>query len=280
MEPSVPVIPCLCSTSAQCILKQTQCQRPSTSAVQPAVLRTGQVHSCGPICTMGTEWTGNSSTIDEAENSGQAKHGEATMSLVKMVYNSRLARRVYRTPLGRFIFHLPGEIVGRLTGKRSGLTPPMWKVYTGRGDFEGVGREFLTHFRDLGGLEPDHRVLDVGSGMGRMAIPLAGYLSSKGSYAGIEIVREGVKWCNKHVCPLHPNFTFIHADIENELYNPKGSCQAHAYRFPFPDGSFDFVFLTSVFTHMHPSAVRNYLHEIARVLSPGGHCLFTCSLLD
>ena len=50
--------------------------------------------------------------------------------------------------------------------------------------------------------------------------------------------------------------------------------------FPYGDGEFDLVFLTSIFTHMPASHVRRYLSEINRVLKPGGRCLCTAFLLN
>jgi SAM-dependent methyltransferase len=50
--------------------------------------------------------------------------------------------------------------------------------------------------------------------------------------------------------------------------------------FPFGADSFDFVFLTSVFTHMLPDDVRHYLYEIARLLRPKGRMLATFFLLN
>ena len=54
----------------------------------------------------------------------------------------------------------------------------------------------LKQFIDLGGLKPEHRVLDIGSGIGRVAIPLTEYLNEKGSYEGFDVVELGVNWCN------------------------------------------------------------------------------------
>jgi SAM-dependent methyltransferase len=42
------------------------------------------------------------------------------------------------------------------------------------------------------------------------------------------------------------------------------------YRFPFDAETFDFVFATSVYTHMLPDSVARYISEAARVLKPGG----------
>ena len=58
------------------------------------------------------------------------------------------------------------------------------------GASEQVGVEFFSYIRDYGALEPDHRVLDVGCGVGRLAIPLTKYLSRSGSYNGFDIVQR------------------------------------------------------------------------------------------
>jgi SAM-dependent methyltransferase len=50
--------------------------------------------------------------------------------------------------------------------------------------------------------------------------------------------------------------------------------------FPYDSERFDFVFLTSVFTHLRPPEVRRYLDEIHRVLKRGGRCLCTFFLLN
>lgn len=156
--------------------------------------------------------------------------------------------------------------------------PPEELIFVGDGDFVAIGNEFLRYFIDPGGLQPFHRVLDVGCGIGRMAIPLTRYLDTRGSYEGFDIVPAGIDWCRTHLTPRFPAFRFQHADIRNSSYNPEGRHRSEDYRFPYPDASFDFAFLTSVFTHMLPEAVEHYLDELARVLKAGGRCLMTCFL--
>jgi len=168
-----------------------------------------------------------------------------------------------------------------LSGKRPPLVPPtrlMW--FTGLGDFVAIGDEFCRHFVALGGLQPDDDVLDAGCGIGRMARPLTAYLSHRGSYEGFDVVPAGINWCTANITRRHPAFRFRLADVHSGFYRPQGQFKACQYRFPYADGRFDFVFLVSVFTHMLPDAVENYLREVARVLRPGKRCFITFFLLN
>lgn len=210
-------------------------------------------------------------------------------SLLRMIHDSGFSSVFKMEPPhapGRtFYLCLPGdgssprtETGAARTGK---LMPPEKEIFPGNAsNFERAGQEFLGYFKELAGLQPDHRVLDVGCGIGRMAIPLTGYLSREGSYEGFDVVRRGVEWCRRNVTPRYPNFRFQVADVHNERYNPRGRHEAQDYRFPYEDESFDLVFLASVFTHMMPDEVDNYLSEISRVLRPGGRCLISYFLLN
>ena len=128
------------------------------------------------------------------------------------------------------------------------------------------------------GLKAEHRLLDIGAGIGNLAVGLAGYLH--GGYDGVEINADAVAWCQRDITVRYPHFRFHHADIFSEAYNRRGSMVANTYRFPFADSQFDFVFLGSVFTHLMPYDVANYLREIGRVLKPGGTCVASHFLLD
>lgn len=142
-----------------------------------------------------------------------------------------------------------------------------------------VGFEFLGYFQEFFGLATDAKVLEVGCGVGRMPFALAHHLGPAGSYDGFEIVRRFVDVAIQRFRTL-PNFRFQHANVSNEEFNPDGDVLAADLVFPYPDGAFDLVFLTSVFTHMRPLEVRHYIDEIRRVLAPGGRCLATAFLMD
>ena len=160
------------------------------------------------------------------------------------------------------------------------MVPPELSNFVGKGDFEQHGQNFIRHFIDLADLQPDHRVLDVGCGIGRMAIPLTDYLSPQGGYWGFDIVKKGIKWCQKRISSKFHNFHFQHSDVYNLHYNSRGKIQGQDYQFPYESNFFDFVFLTSVFTHMLPADMEQYLSEISRVLKTGGKCLITFFILN
>lgn len=197
------------------------------------------------------------------------------MNLRKLYY--RLSPEA-RLQVRRWVY-APQDIWEGLTGKRAALHPPRGLIFTGGGDFRAKGEEYKGYFIEHGGLLPHHHVLDIGSGIGRMAVPLTAYLSGEGAYEGFDIVPTGIQWCQRHITPRFPHFRFTLVELENDLYTSSGQTAAH-FRFPYQDEQFDFAFLTSVFTHMQPDEVANYLQEIGRVLKPGGRCLATFFLLD
>ncbi len=147
-------------------------------------------------------------------------------------------------------------------------------------DFERTGYEFLQYFKDFIKLSPDAVILEIGCGSGRLALPLTTYLSSQGKYTGVEIIAPSVRWCSRNITKKFPNFTFIHADLYNKRYNPQATIPARQYRFPFPNASFDFIYLTSVFTHLLSEDMEHYLSEIIRLLNINGKVLITCFLLN
>jgi len=135
------------------------------------------------------------------------------------------------------------------------------------------------YFVTLGKLKPNERFLDVGCGSGRMAVPLVSYLEG-GNYEGFDINSEGIKWCKENIQSKHPNFKFRQVDIYNQHYNNKGKYKASEFKFPYENEMFDFISLTSVFTHLVPHDLENYLSEIVRVLKINGRCLITYFLLN
>lgn len=165
-----------------------------------------------------------------------------------------------------------------LTGKGEHDLPPLRLRFVGGGDFRQIGEDLARLLIDSGGLKPSDRLLDIGCGIGRVAIPLTRFLD-RGTYDGFDVVKRGIRWCALHITPAHPNFRFHHVEVANSEYRSHGRAAAE-FRFPFADGSFDFVFATSVFTHLVDEEMRRYITESARVLVPGGRLLATFFLLN
>jgi SAM-dependent methyltransferase len=161
------------------------------------------------------------------------------------------------------------------------LVPPASLLMDGAvtsDQFRTLGEGFIAvNLIQRAGLTPLERVLEIGSGNGQKARVLARYLTG-GSYDGLDIVPGPIQWCRDRYAHL-PHFRFHLADIASSHYRPEGALDAKAYRLPFADGSFDLVFLCSVFTHLLPAEVANYTREIARVLRTGGRCVATYFLL-
>lgn len=189
-----------------------------------------------------------------------------------------LSPRVRR--LFRRLYYLPIDFIEKISGKRNKLAPPKGKVFIGSGDFIKQGESILKQLIDLGGLQPKHNVLDIGCGIGRLAVPLTKYLNDKGAYEGFDIVGSGIDWCKKNIQTNYPNFNFIHIDLRNELYNLETKNESYNLVFPYEKNEFDYVFLISVFTHMIPIDVSSYLTQISRVLKKGGVCFATFFVMN
>jgi SAM-dependent methyltransferase len=144
----------------------------------------------------------------------------------------------------------------------------------------GLGFHNFELLRDRCGLQGSSTVLDIGCGCGRVAAPLANFLT-EGIYHGVDIVLPLIEWCQQNITARYPNFYFHHADLANTAYSAKGQKQASQYVFPFDDGTFDLIFAFSLFTHLVPESAQQYAREISRLLKPkSGRALVTFFLTN
>ncbi len=159
------------------------------------------------------------------------------------------------------------------------VPPSRWRGRVGKGEFCSVGRDLVDLAVATAGLHADHRVLDLGCGVGRLVDPLRRALGPRGSYEGLDIVPEFIRWNRRRVTPVDPRFRFRLAPVRNDAYHPAG-IPASSYAFPYADADFDTILATSLFTHLLAADARRYLSECARVLAPGGRLFATFFLLD
>jgi len=182
--------------------------------------------------------------------------------------------------LARRIYFLPIDAYEYITGKRPKGIPPRGKILISQSDYVKQGEKFLSYFQELAGLKPEHAVLDVGCGTGIMALPFTRFLSKSGSYDGFDSVKSGISWCNKRISTEYPNFRFQYIGLHNHHSNTSEKADAGNFIFPYSDEKFDFVFLTSVFTHMMPKEVEHYISEISRVIKSGSTCLMSFFIVN
>jgi ubiquinone/menaquinone biosynthesis C-methylase UbiE len=122
-----------------------------------------------------------------------------------------------------------------------------------RGFPPGEEKPIAAMLAQVGGLTHSSRVLEIGIGTGRIALPLSAHV---GAYYGIDISR--------------PMMMKLQAKHNGEAVYP---AEGDATRLPFPDRKFDAAIVVHVF-HLIPNW-QDALDELARVLRPGAqliHC--------
>ena len=150
----------------------------------------------------------------------------------------------------------------------------------GWGDFYAIGYETVELIKRFANLRPDDRILDVGSGLGRITYPLVQELTAGGTYDGIDTVPEYIDWCTNGLGLDPDRIRFHRADLYSSFYNPNGTVRPEEYRFPWPDNTFTLTIATSLYTHLSAPAAINYLRETFRTLVPGGRCFASFFVLD
>ena len=123
------------------------------------------------------------------------------------------------------------------------------------GDFKLIGeieKQLLIGY----GLKPEHTLVDVGCGSGRLAKQLVTYLGS-GRVLGTDVVPELLEYARTG-CPSNWQFALVD-DI----------------RIPFSNDEADFASFFSVFTHLLHEESFCYLIEARRVVKPGGLIVFS-----
>lgn len=183
------------------------------------------------------------------------------------------------------VFDRTTNLLESAVGLREELTPPL-RIRLHIGPFldprlyRFAGERNVAGFKELAGLKPDAVFLDIACGCGRVARALTEYFGPGAKYEGFDAAKKPVAWAQSVITPKFPNFHFRTIDTFNKRYNPSGKTGAADLIFPYEDGTFDFAFAGSLYTHMLPEEVANFVMETKRVLKPGGTTMATFCLLN
>lgn len=144
-----------------------------------------------------------------------------------------------------------------------------------------VGEPFWLYHMASGAVSPTSTIVDIGCGCGRLAHHLRDFhyqdVRFTGKYIGIDIDEEMLDWCRGHFDA--PRFEFLHSTHANKSYAQAGE-GTRSYTIPVPDNSVDFVFSTSLFTHLLEVELRNYLDESFRIMKHGARISMSFFCLD
>lgn len=150
-------------------------------------------------------------------------------------------------------------------------------------DFLGVGLAMLSLLiRE--GLTPQSSLLDLGCGIGRLAIPATQYLDHEGSYLGIDINLSAIAWCHENITQKYPKFEFAVLNARNDHYRHKaeyGQQPLSRASLPIQAGRrFDAISMFSVFTHLLWADAEWYIQLFHSLLNPNGFALTTWFLIN
>jgi ubiquinone/menaquinone biosynthesis C-methylase UbiE len=142
-------------------------------------------------------------------------------------------------------------------------------------------KDFWMHVFHEGLCRLDSTIVDIGSGCGRYAHPLRdyGFKSERfsGKYVGIDIDEEMLAWCREHYDT--ERFAFYRSTHASKAY--RGTADGKAdFTLPLKSETADFVFSTSLFTHLLENELANYCRESHRVLKAGSCMAMQCFSMD
>ncbi|MFN7940836.1 MAG: class I SAM-dependent methyltransferase [Thermoanaerobaculia bacterium] len=165
-------------------------------------------------------------------------------------------------------------------GGQPPLPPATLRGGIGPGDFWLEGEAIARHLASRVDLPRIDRVLEIGSGLGRLAWPLSLRLPRRASYLGLDVSPAYVDW-SRAVLPLPAGrFEFRRLDVASSQYNPGGGIAPEAVVLPVADAGVDLVIANSLLSHLLPSAIERYVAESRRVLRSGGRLYASAFVVD
>jgi SAM-dependent methyltransferase len=201
-----------------------------------------------------------------------------------------LARASYN-PVFKLVVNAVAALPVLFFRELRGLPPNHLRVRIGVGNriffnhlvYLNTARDFWYNAFSSGLVRFDSNIVDIGCGCGRFAHHLRDYRFGSeaelytGTYTGIDIDDELLEWDRRNF-PAE-RFQFVKSSDRSSVYESEDTAGGR-YRLPLQDTSQDFVFSTSLFTHLLEEELVNYVREAFRVLRPGGTMQMTVFCID
>ena len=121
-------------------------------------------------------------------------------------------------------------------------------------------------------------VLDVGCGV-RFTMTIINCKIPIKSYTGVEVNRPIVEFLQDNVAAYDNRFRFAHWNVHNQKYNPDGVELTTQKKLPV-DGSFELIWLFSVFTHLNPTDSLSLLQLLRNNMRRNGRLFFSAFIDD
>lgn len=122
-------------------------------------------------------------------------------------------------------------------------------------------RNFQIELLKAQGLQPHHRLLELGCGPMTVGIPVIKYLNQN-NYVGVDIRTSVLNLAWREV-----------GKAGLSCKNPRLVCSEHFAELELGTATFDFVFSFSVLYHLSDEILDSYFAAAARRLNPAGKCL-------
>src|SRR6185312_2698469 len=127
-----------------------------------------------------------------------------------------------------------------------------WTVVVCHQENEKTNYEHKLRILQQFGLQKNSTLLDVGCGTGLFIKSLENYLQSpQQQFVGVDLADDAIKYCMKK----YPGYTFYTCGMT---------------KLPILNKKFDMICLFSVFTHMYPEEILEYLKDMKNYLNENG----------
>tara|TARA_R110002111_G_scaffold241912_3_gene303792 strand:- start:3149 stop:3829 length:681 start_codon:yes stop_codon:yes gene_type:complete len=154
------------------------------------------------------------------------------------------------------------------------------RLFTNQVVFLTRGYSDWMYALEQGHVRLDSDIVEIGCGCGRLTRQIAEYRLRgsiySGKYLGIDIDKEMIDWCEAH---FDDRFEFALSTHGSTSYIPSDE-KTGAYSIPRDDRSVDYVYGTSLLTHLLEAEMVNYLAESARILRPRSWIYLSCFAVD